>query len=110
MFKLAAAIRSHFVVVPHIESKGFSAKSPGQIFAPTVPIPRISWRFPNAVAAKLSTVLPTRLRPGEIEEMNASLCEHRPPVSTPSLLPDSTLTSLAGKAPALCAQLQRIGR
>ena len=53
MSKLAAAILSHFIVVPYIEAS---------------------------------------------------------PASTPVLLPDSALTSLAGRAPAVCSQLQRIGR
>jgi hypothetical protein len=59
MFKLAAAIRNYFVVVPYIEAKAPSS---------------------------------------------------RRPASTPPLSRDSSFVSLAGKAPAVCSQLQRMGR
>jgi|GEM_PF-3357480 hypothetical protein len=36
MSKLAAAIRNHFVVVPHIEAKALFLRSPRQILAPTI--------------------------------------------------------------------------
>jgi len=59
MFKLVAAIRNYFVVVPHIEAKPPSS---------------------------------------------------RRPASSSPLSRDSSFVSLAGKAPAVCSQLQRIRR
>jgi hypothetical protein len=50
------------------------------------------------------------LHPAEIEAMNDSLCGHHLPISIPSLLPDSSMASLAGKALTVCSQLPRIGR
>jgi len=110
MSKLAAAIRNHLVIVPYIEAKALFRRRPGQILAPTLQGPAISWRCPTVVVPNPSTALRMRLRPAEIEAMNASVREPRPPASTPPLLPDSGLRSLAGKAPALCSQLQRMGR
>ena len=110
MSKLAAAIRNHFVVVPYIEATALFRRRPGQILAPTLQGPAISWRWPTVVVPNPSAALRTRLRPAQIEAMNASVHEPYPPASTLALRPDSTLTSLACKAPALCAQLQWMGR
>jgi len=109
MFKLAAAIRNHFVV-PYFDPKAPSSRSPRQTLVPIVQRAGIASRSPNVAVPKLLTALRTPLHPAEIEAMNASLCEHHPPLSTPSLLPDFALASLACKAPNLCSPLEWMGR
>jgi hypothetical protein len=110
MFNLTAAIRNHFVVVPCIEARTPSPGSRGQVLAPTMQRPGFPWRFPSVVVPNPSAASGTRLRPAEIEAMNASMREPCLPASTPPLLPDPALASLACKAPTLCSQLKRTGR
>jgi len=110
MFKLAAAIRNRFLVVPYFEAKAPSSRSPRPTLIPIVQGAGIPWRSPSIVVPKPWAALRTRLRPAEVEAMNASLREPYPPASNPPLLPDSTWSSLACKAPSVCSQLQRIGR
>jgi hypothetical protein len=82
MFKLAAAIRNHFVVVPYFEAKALCSISPRRILAPTMQGAGIPRRFPSIVVPKLLA----------------------------ALFPDPAWASLACKAPAVCSQLQRMGR
>jgi hypothetical protein len=110
MFKLTAAIRSHFFVVPYIQAKAPSSQSPRQTFVPIVQGAGNLSRSPSVVVPKLLAASRTPLHPAEIEAMNASLGEHHPPLSTPSLRPDFALASLACKAPNLCSPLERMGR
>jgi hypothetical protein len=110
MFKLAAIIRNHFFVIPYIEAKAPSSRSPGQIFAPTVQGAGVAWRSPNVVIPRPLVASRPRLHPDEIEAMNASMGEGCPSASTPPLMPDSSLASLACKAPALCSPLQQMRR
>ena len=109
MFKLSAAIRSHFVVVTYIEAKGPTSRSPRQTFAPIMESHGIPWRSPSVAVPKPWAALRAS-RPVEIEVMNASLCEHHLPAWTSPLLPDSILASLRCTAPALCSPLRRMGR
>jgi hypothetical protein len=95
MFNLPAAIRNHFVLVPYFEAKTASSRSSKEILVPIAKAaPGAS--SPSAVVPDPSTALRTRLRSAEIE------------TTTPST--DSSFVSLAGKAPAVCSQLQKIGR
>jgi hypothetical protein len=97
MFKLPAVIRNHFVLVPYFEAKAASSRSSKEILVPIAKAaPGISSRSPSAVFPDPSTALRTRLRSAEIETT--------PPSSVFSFV------SSAGKAPAVCAQLQKIGR
>jgi hypothetical protein len=110
MFKLAAAIRNHFVVVPYFEAKALCSISPRRILAPTMQGAGIPRRFPSIVVPKLLAAVRTPLHPAEIEKMNASVRGPHRPASTPPLFPDPAWASLACKAPAVCSQLQRMGR
>ncbi len=97
MFKLPAVILNHFVLVPSFEAKAASSRSSKEIFVPIAKAaPGISSRSPSAVVPDPLTALRTRLRSAEIETA--------PPSSV------SSFVSSAGKAPAVCAQLQKIGR
>lgn len=98
MFKLPAVIRNHFVLVPYFEAKATSSRSSKEILVPIAKAaPGISSRSPTAVFPDPSTALRTRLRSAEIE-------------TTPPSSVFSFVSSAAGKAPAVCAQLQKIGR
>jgi hypothetical protein len=108
MSKLAAAIRNHFVVFPHIEGKTPSSRSPRQIPATIRQGAAIPWRSPGVVIPRLSAALRTRLSPFDIEAMSALVPKANSPASTPPLLPDSSWASLAYHAPAVCSQLRRI--
>jgi hypothetical protein len=110
MFKLAAVVRNHFVVFLYFEAKFSSSRSPGQTLAPIVNGSGTSWRIPNVIVPKPSAALYARLSPAEIEAIHVSMHEVHLPASTPPLMPDSRSASLACKAPALCSQLQRMGR
>jgi hypothetical protein len=110
MFKLAAVVRNHFVVFPYFEAKPSSSRSPRQTLAPIVNGSGTSWRIPNVIVPKPSAALYARRSRAEIEAIDASMHEVHPPAPTPPLLPDFRLASLAGKAPAVCSQLQRMGR
>jgi hypothetical protein len=110
MFKLAVALRNHFVVIPHLDAKAPSSRSLRQIPAPITQGSGIFWRSLSVAIPRLSAALGTRPSPPDIEAMNASVPELNPPASTPPLLPDSTWVSLAYHAPAVCSQLRCIGR
>jgi hypothetical protein len=110
MSKLSVAIRNHFVLVPYIEANAPPSKSSRRNRAPVGQSPGASWRLPNVVVPKLSAGLRTPLHPAELEAMNSSAREPHAPALTKAWLPDSALASLAGKAPAVCSKLQRMGR
>jgi len=93
MSKLAPAIRNHFVVVPFIEAKALSPRSPRRIPAPITQGSGTLWHSPSVVIPRLSAALRRRLSPVDIEAMNASVLKPDPPASTPSLLPDATWAS-----------------
>jgi hypothetical protein len=75
MSKLTAAIRIHWVVVPHIEAKAPSSRSARQTVAPSMQGLGFAWRTPSVAIPIPSMVLRTRLHPVEIEGMNASVRE-----------------------------------
>jgi len=108
MFKLTAAIRSHFVVFPYIEAKASPSGSTRQVPAPITERSRILSRFSGVAVPNPLTASRARLRPSEIEAMNALLGGFHLPASTPPLLPDSASVSLAGKAPTVCSQMTRM--
>jgi hypothetical protein len=110
MSKLTAAIRNHFVLVPDFEAEAPPFESSTRNLAPVGQSPGAYWRLPNVVVPKLSAGLRTPLHPAELEAMNISAREPHPSDLTKALLPDSAFASLAGKAPAVCSQLQRMGR
>jgi hypothetical protein len=110
MFKLAAAIHNCFVVVRYIGAEAHSSRGPRQVFAPTVQGPQISWHFSSVVVLKPSTDFAYAPVYGRDVAMSASLCESHLPASTLPLSPNCSWASLAGKAPAACSQLQRMGR
>jgi hypothetical protein len=110
MPKLTAAIRNHFVLVLYIEAKAPPSEGSRRNPAPVGQSPGASWRFPNVVVPKLSAGLRTPLHPAELEAMNSSAREPHAPALTKAWRPDSAFASLAGKAPAVCSQLQKIGR
>jgi hypothetical protein len=110
MFKLAAAIRNHFFFIQYLEAKAPSSRRPRQVLAPTTQTAGVAWRSPNVVVPTPSMASHSGLHPSEIQAMNASMDEGDAPVSTPPLLPDSSLVALASKAPALCSQLRRKSR
>jgi hypothetical protein len=109
MFKLAAAIRSHFVIIPYLEAKTPARRSPKPL-APTMEGARVSWPPPNVVVPRPSLASRSRLHPDEIEAMSASTSEAYSPDPSLPLLPEAGLTSLACKAPILCWQLKRMSR
>lgn len=110
MFKLAAAIRNHFVSVPYIEAKAPCSKSPRQTLVPIVQGGGNPSRSPSAVVSKLVAALRTSLHPKKIEAMNTSVGEAHLPSSIPSSLPNSSLASLARMAPAVCSQIRSMNR
>ena len=58
MSKLAAAIRNHFVTIPHIEAKALFRRSPRQILAPSIAL------FPGATSGlSVATASPTTQPP-----------------------------------------------
>jgi hypothetical protein len=59
MSKLAAAIRSHFVVFPYVEAKAPCSSSARQMVAPIIQgLGFPPWRTPGVVVSKPLTVLP----------------------------------------------------
>ena len=109
MFKLAAAIRSHFVIIPYLEAKTPSRAS-SKPLAPKMQGAGVVWRSPNILVPRPFVASRSRLHPDEIEAMSASMHEAYSPAPTPPLLPEAGLTSLACKAPILCSELKRMSR
>lgn len=105
MFKLTAAIRNHFVLIPCLEVKDASPRTAKRTLAPIAPHTGFPSRSAVAVP-KLSGALRTPMHPAELEAMNASLGEDQLSVSIPSMRPDPALASLACKAPNLCSLLE----
>ena len=110
MLKLPGIVRNHFVVFPYFDAKPSSSRSPRQTLAPIVNGAGTSWRIPNVIVPKPSVALHARLSQAEIEAIHVSMHAVHPPASAPPLLPDHSLATLACKAPAVCSQLQRMGR
>jgi hypothetical protein len=110
MSKLTAAIRNYFVLIPYIEAKPAPCGGSRRNLAPVGQGPGAAWRLPRVVVPKLSAGLRSPLHPAELEAMNTSAGEPHPPALAKALLPDSALVSLAGKAPAVCSLLHKMGR
>ena len=85
MFKLTAVVRNHFVVVPHVEEKAPWSRSLGPTLVSIMASGGVRTRFPSIVVSKVLAALRTPI-------------------------PDSSMVSLAGKAPTVCPQLRRMGR
>ncbi len=109
MFKLAAAIRSHFVIIPYLEAKTPSRAS-SKPLAPEMQGAGVVWRSPNILVPRPFVASRSRLHPDELEAMNVSNRDAYSPAPTPPLLPEAGLTSLACKAPILCSELKRMSR
>ena len=108
MFKLTAAIRSHFVVFPYIEAKASPSEGARQAPAPITQRPRIQRRYSGVAVSNPLAASRARLRPSEIEAMTLSHSGIHLPTSTPPMLPESASASLAGKAPTVCSLLLRM--
>ena len=85
MFKLTAVVRNHFVVVPNIKAETASPRTSGPTLLSIVQSAAVGWCFPGIVVSKL-------------------LADLRKP------MPDSSMVSLASKAPTVCQQLPRHDR
>jgi hypothetical protein len=85
MFKLTAVVRNHFVVVPNVKAEAPSPRTSGPTLVSILKRVRFASRCINFIVPKLLAAL-------------------RKP------MPDSSMMSLAGKAPTVCPQLPRIGR
>jgi hypothetical protein len=104
MFKLTAAIRNHFAFFPYLEPKSAPSRRSRATLAPGA-----AWHSSGVVVPK-PLASSSRLHRGDVEALNASAGVTYPPAPTPALVPDSSFTSLACKAPAVCSQLQRMSR
>ena len=110
MFKLTAAIRNHFAFFPYPEPKTSSGQRSKATLAPKVRSGGVAWRSSDVVVPTQLAASSSRLHREDVEALNASAGVTYPPAPTPALMPDSSFTSLACKAPAVCSQLQRMSR
>ena len=101
MFKLTAAIRSHFVISPYLEGRIASRRSSKATSAPAMESDRAIWRSAEVVVPRPADASNSRLHPDEIRK-------GYPSAPTRSLVPDSRFAALACKAPAVCSELKQM--
>jgi hypothetical protein len=106
MFKLTPAIRNRFVLVPYIEAKAPSSKSPRQTLVPRAQRPALQPKPSSAAVRLLAGALAPRLTADEIEAMVGWVREPHWSSSPFSSATNSALASLARLAPAVCSQIR----
>ena len=110
MCKLAAAIHNYFVVVRYIGAEAPSSRGPRAGFRSDSPRPSNFLALFKRRSSQTIDSFAYAPAYGRDEAMSASLFKSHLPASTLPLSPNCSLASLAGKVPAACSQLQRMGR